>query len=95
LAKDKECAKYIQTPNFKQDFSELLAHDRQAFDTPENWTEKEITRSPLVADFPDLWNFLRDIYLKELPQLAFVPIPNEKEIAKVFTQIIEHIFNEI
>jgi hypothetical protein len=43
LAKDGECAAYIQTPDFKRDFAELLAHDRQAFDTPTNWREKDIT----------------------------------------------------
>ncbi|GHU57381.1 hypothetical protein FACS189411_10900 [Bacteroidia bacterium] len=88
LAKDEECAEYIQTTNFKTDFVELLAHDKQAFDTPENWQEKEITQSPLVTDFPALWNFLKDVYLVELPQLAFVAIPDENEVAKVFTQIV-------
>lgn len=88
LAKDKECAAYIQTSDFKQNFAELLAHDRQAFDTPENWREKEIVQSPLVSDFPVLWNFLKEVYLSELSQLAFVAIPNEKEVAAVFTQII-------
>jgi len=91
LAKDKECTEYIQTPNFKQDFAELLAHDRQSFDTPENWVEKEITQSPLVTDFSELWNHLKDIYLVELPKLAFVPIPDEKEIAEVFVKIIEQL----
>ena len=91
LANDTECATYIQTPAFKQDFAELLAHDKQAFDTPENWIEKEITQSPLITDFPELWNFLKDVYLSELSKLAFVPIPDEKEIAKVFTQIVEQI----
>jgi len=95
LANDAECAAYIQTPAFKQDFTELLAHDKQAFDTPENWIEKEITQSPLITNFPELWIFLKDVYLSELPKLAFVPIPDEKEIAKVFTQIVKQSFNEI
>jgi predicted nucleotidyltransferase component of viral defense system len=87
LAKDSECATYIQTTDFKQDFAALLTHDRQSFETPENWAEKEITQSPLITDFHDLWNFLKDIYLSELSKLAFVPIPDEREIAKVFTQL--------
>jgi predicted nucleotidyltransferase component of viral defense system len=91
LAKDTECAAYIQTPNFKQDFTELLAHDKQVFDTPANWNDKEITQSPLVVDFPALWNFLKDIYLSELPQLAFIPIPDEKEVADTFSHIIKNI----
>jgi hypothetical protein len=95
LAKDKECAEYIQTANFKTDFAKLLAHDKQAFDMPENWREKEIAQSPLVTDFPALWNFLKDVYLTELPQLAFVAVPVENEVAKTFTQIVEQlIFKE-
>ncbi|GHU60509.1 hypothetical protein FACS1894121_0720 [Bacteroidia bacterium] len=89
LASDAECAAYIQTANFKTDFAELLAHDKQEFDTPENWREKEITQSPLVTDFSALWNSLKDIYLSELPKLAFVAVPNEKEIAEVFKQVVE------
>ncbi|MDR2147926.1 MAG: nucleotidyl transferase AbiEii/AbiGii toxin family protein [Tannerella sp.] len=89
LATDRGCAVYINTPDFKRDFSELLAHDKQMFDIPENWAEKGIMQSPLVADFPNLWNFLKDIYLSELPKLAFAPVPSEKEIASWFTQIVE------
>jgi predicted nucleotidyltransferase component of viral defense system len=91
LVKDNECAAYIQTPDFKRDFAELLVHDKQTFDAPENWSEKEITQSPLVTDFPVLWNFLKDVYMSELSQLAFVAVPNEKEVATVFSRIIERI----
>ena len=91
LAKDNECAAYIQTPDFKRDFTELLAHDKHTFDTPENWGEKEITQSPLITDFPVLWNFLKDVYLSELSQLAFVTVPDEKEVAEVFIQIVERL----
>jgi predicted nucleotidyltransferase component of viral defense system len=94
LAKDNECAVYIQSLTFKQDFAELLAHDRQAFDTPKNWREKEIMQSPLVTDFSALWNFLKDVYMLELPQLAFVPIQHEKEVAEAFTHIVEQLINK-
>lgn len=93
LANDADCANYIQTPNFKQDFSELLAHDKQAFDTPVGWQEKGIMQSPLVSDFQTFWNFLKDIYMSELPQLAFIPVPDEKEVASVFVQIVERLKN--
>jgi predicted nucleotidyltransferase component of viral defense system len=91
LAKDEECMAYIQNPSFKQDFTELLAHDKQAFDTPENWNKKEITQSPLVTDFPLLWLTLRDTYLSELPKLAFIPVPDEKEVAAVFALIVQQL----
>lgn len=91
LANEKECAAYIQTTGFKQDFTELLAHDRQIFNSPESWGEKEIAQSPLITDFPVLWNYLKDVYMLELSQLSFVTIPNEKEVAMVFTQIVEQL----
>lgn len=94
LANDADCAAYIQTENFKQDFVELLAHDKQAFDTPADWQEKNITQSPLVMNFPVLWNFLKDTYLSELPKLAFVPIPDEKKVAEVFGWIVKQL-NEL
>jgi len=89
LAKDAECAAYIQTPDFKRNFDTLLAHDKQEFDTPKNWRDKEIPQSPLVTDFSLLWNTLRNTYLSELPRLAFIPIPDEKEIEKMFTIIMQ------
>jgi len=91
LAKDEECAAYIQTVNFKQDFDELLLHDKQMFDTPKNWNNKEIAQSSLVTVFPAQWNFLKDVYLSGLPNLAFVPVPDEKEVSAVFTQIVEQL----
>ena len=91
LAKDPECSAYIQTLNFKQDFAELLVHDKRTFDTPAGWQEKDIAQSPLITDFPVLWNSLKDTYLSELPQLVFIPIPNEKEVADAFIYIIERL----
>lgn len=88
LANDSECAAYIQTANFRTDFSELLEHDKLEFDTPAGWKEKELTQSPLVTEFPALWISLRDTYLSELPKLAFVPIPSEKEVSEEFVKIV-------
>jgi predicted nucleotidyltransferase component of viral defense system len=92
LANDAECTAYIQSANFKTDFVELLAHDRQVFDTPAGWQNKEISESPLMSDFPALWNYLRDSYQRELPKLAFVAIPDEKEVADVFMIITEQFY---
>jgi len=71
-------------------FSDLIRH-KQAFDIPENWRNKEITQSPLIMDFPFLWDTLRATYLSELSKLAFIPVPDEKEVAAVFTQIVQNV----
>jgi predicted nucleotidyltransferase component of viral defense system len=88
LANDEECAAYIQTTTFKKDFVALLEHDRKSFDTPKNWREKELMKSPLVTDFPALWNYLKDVYRLELMPLAFSEIPDEKLIAESFLNTI-------
>lgn len=87
LISDTECAAYIQSPNFKTDFAELLAHDQQAFDVPIGWQSKKIDGSPLVTDFSTLWEKLKTTYQNELSQLAFATIPDEKEVANAILNL--------
>lgn len=91
LANDALCAAYIETKEFKTDFAELLIHDKKAFDMPAGWHFKDISQSPLVTNFPQLWNELRETYQRELSQLAFTPIPDEKAIAEGVTNIIKRL----
>ena len=91
LLQDSECAKYLQSEQFKTDFNTLLAHDRETFDKPEGWNTMEIEQSPLLSDFSNLWSNLKETYLKELPAIAFSTIPSEDAVAKSFKEIINHI----
>lgn len=93
LVKDAECTEYIRTAQFEIDFSELLAHDKVAFDTPEGWRMKDIVESPLMTSFPAMWESLRTVYQNELAQLAFTEVPDEKEIADSFENIVNRIVN--
>lgn len=87
LANDPECAKYIQTNDFLKDFRGLLRHDQLAFDEPAGWQTKSIDSSPLITDFPVLWEKLRTTYQNELSLLAFTAIPNENEVANTMSTI--------
>jgi predicted nucleotidyltransferase component of viral defense system len=91
LTQDAECAEYIQTLQFKVDFSELLAHDKKAFDTPEGWRMQDIMKSPLIVNFPVLWDSLRTAYQNELTQLAFTEIPEDKEVFNSFEKLINNL----
>ena len=91
LANDKECAKHIQSVDFQKDLQELFIHDQQEFDEPTGWQKKTIKDSPLVSDFPDLWNILRETYLSELPMLAFTTIPEEKIIEENFIELMKKV----
>ncbi|MDR0691542.1 MAG: nucleotidyl transferase AbiEii/AbiGii toxin family protein [Prevotellaceae bacterium] len=91
LANDSECATYIQSIDFQKDLSELFAHDQQEFNTPEGWQTKKIADSPLIKGFPAIWERLRSVYKNELTPLAFVEIPEEKEVETSFYKIIKNI----
>jgi len=91
LANDQECTKFIQSVDFQKDLQELFLHDQQEFDEPTGWQTKTIKDSPLVSDFRDLWNALRETYLSELPLLAFTTIPNEKAIEEKFIELMENV----
>ena len=91
LAKDQECANYLQTTEFQNDLLELIDHDKQEFDEPQGWQTKSVNDSPLITDFPALWANLRSTYQNELTPLAFSEIPNESLIEKSFMDTIEQI----
>ena len=88
LAKDEECAKYLQSFEFQNDLSELINYDKQEFDEPQGWQTKEVKDSPLITDFSNLWKNMRTIYQNELTPLAFSEIPNETLIGRSFIQTI-------
>ncbi|MCZ2101003.1 MAG: nucleotidyl transferase AbiEii/AbiGii toxin family protein [Chitinophagales bacterium] len=89
LTKDNDCAEYLQSPKFKNDLAELLAYDQREFDEPQGWQTKTITDSPLITEFPKLWEDLRSTYQNELTPLAYSEIPNEKLIEVSFMVIIK------
>ncbi|GHV40813.1 hypothetical protein FACS1894179_07970 [Bacteroidia bacterium] len=88
LINDPECTIYIQSADFHKDLSELLIHDQQEFNDPKGWQTRIITDSPMVINFPVLWDSLRNTYQTELANLAFTPIPDEKLVAENFIKVI-------
>jgi predicted nucleotidyltransferase component of viral defense system len=91
LMNDTECAEYIQSSDFQKDLVELLTHDQQIFETPAVWRDKTIKDSPLVSDFPVLWESLRTTYQTELVTLAFSEIPNETIVRDNFLKMTKWI----
>jgi len=90
LTNDQECADYIQSSAFYGDLQELFTHDQTEFDEPTGWGDKTIGISPLIYDFPTLWTRgLKASYQTELKPLAFIEIPDEKEIENAFNKLID------
>jgi predicted nucleotidyltransferase component of viral defense system len=91
LAANEECSIYLNSEPFKDNFTTLLEHDRKVFDEPKGWHHKTIEDSPLLTNFDILWDTLKLTYSKELSMLAYITIPEEKEIAQSFKQLIQKI----
>ena len=94
LSNDNECADYIKSSVFYGDLQELFIHDQTEFDIPDGWTDRTINDSPLLDNFPTLWQGLRSTYQTELRPLAFVEIPDEKLIEEAFMKLMERIKND-
>jgi hypothetical protein len=79
-----ECIAFVASESFKNQFYTILQHDREIFEEPKEWQTKSIYESPLVNDFSNIWNKIKEKYQTELSALAYRPIPNEEIVAKNF-----------
>lgn len=91
LINDKDCRNFLNADQFKLRFSEIWAHDQEAFDEPIAWKGKSVKESPLYIEFPSIWDAVKPTYFKELPTLAFSPVPNEEDIVKTMNFIIKNL----
>jgi predicted nucleotidyltransferase component of viral defense system len=89
LLQDEACSQYVNSDEFKVQFSKVLAHDQQQFDEPSGWNRKRMKDSPLIKDFDSIWEKLKTTYKNELSMLAYSEIPNEKEVAQKFKELIK------
>ncbi len=89
LMSDPKCNEFVKSTDFKKRFLEILEHDKEIFDEPENWQSKQLSESPLITDFTNIWQKIKDTYKTELSALAFTEIPDEKEISKSFEELLK------
>lgn len=88
LMNDSECNEFIKSTDFKKRFLEILEHDKEIFDEPENWQSKQLNESPLITDFINIWQQLKETYKTELSALAFSEIPDEGKVSSSFKEVI-------
>jgi predicted nucleotidyltransferase component of viral defense system len=91
LMKNPECIAFVAADSFKGQFDAILQHDREMFEEPKDWQSKTVSESPLVNDFDDLWQQIKEKYQTELSALAYRSIPNEKDVAECFEDLINRI----
>jgi predicted nucleotidyltransferase component of viral defense system len=88
LLQDETCMQYVNSAEFKTQFCNVIEHDKQQFDEPKDWNNKNIQDSPLIKDFYSIWAKLKTTYTKELSILAYTEIPNEEEVSDSFKKLI-------
>jgi predicted nucleotidyltransferase component of viral defense system len=91
LLRNAECIEFVASDSFKEQFDAILQHDRAMFEEPMGWQSKSISESPLMMDFSTLWKQLTEKYQTELSALAYRKIPDEKDVAKCFEELIVRI----
>ncbi|MDZ4147725.1 MAG: nucleotidyl transferase AbiEii/AbiGii toxin family protein [Flavobacteriaceae bacterium] len=91
LMNNPECAEFLASDEFKKQFDTIMQHDREMFEEPKGWQTKSISESPLVTDFSTLWKQLKEKYQTELSALAYRPIPDEKDVANCFEELVKRI----
>lgn len=91
LFKNPDCIKFVGSESFKKQFDAVLQHDRLMFEHPQGWQTRSVFESPLVLDFFTLWDQLKEKYQTELSAYAYRPIPDEKDIAKLFVEVIKRV----
>ena len=91
LMKNPECVEFVASDSFKKDFDMILKHDRVMFEEPMGWQSKSISESPLMMNFSIIWQQLARKYQTELSALSYRPIPEEKDVAKCFAELVKRI----
>ena len=91
LLQDEVCLEFIASDSFKQRFKTILEHDLDMFEEPLGWQTKSIYESPLIDDFPSMWKQLKVKFQAELSALAYRPIPDEREVARYFSNLMDRI----
>ena len=91
LLNNSECAEFVASASFKNQFDTILKHDRAMFEEPKGWQNKPVAQSPLINDFPAIWKQLNVKYQTELSALAYRTIPDEESVSKMFSELIKRI----
>ena len=73
------------------DFINLFSQDQKRFDKPAGWRNKDVEDSPIIHDWHSLWKELSGVYMRELPDLAYMEIPSIGEIETSISELLTYI----
>lgn len=91
LMRDLATREYLRSDSFKMDFINLFSQDQKRFDKPAGWRNKDVEDSPIINDWHSLWKELSGVYMRELPDLAYMEIPSIGEIETSISELLTYI----
>lgn len=89
LWRNEDCKEYLLSKEFRDDFQELFAEDQARFNEPNGWQNRTIAESPLITNTNVVWEELKSVYEQELPELAYLAVPESGVIIKSFQELIK------
>lgn len=90
LMKDIECNEYLES-SFPDELRDLIAHDKAEFDRPPLWRTSDVSQSPLLTSFADIWSRISPTYQSEVGALSFGELPKPEYVAQSMESLISMI----
>lgn len=90
LMKDRECCEYLDSM-FPDNLRNLIAHDKAEFDRPPLWRTSDVSQSPLLTSFSEMWSRITPTYQLEVGALSFGELPKPEEVAQSMESLIKRI----
>ena len=87
LMKDSECHEYLKSL-FPDELRDLIDHDKAEFDRPPLWRMSDVSQSPLLTSFSEMWRRISPIYQSEVGALSFGELPKPEEVAHSMESLI-------
>jgi hypothetical protein len=94
LASDPDCLRYMQSKSFKLDYLVSFAITKYIHNEPTGWKSFDAEKTPLIMNFPKLWEVLYPVYEKALANVTYSGhIPDKETVAECFENLIAQILS--
>ena len=92
LTKDNECREYLDS-SFPIELRKLVVHDKAEFDRPPLWKTSDVSQSPLLTSFSEMWKRIAPVYQSEVGALSYGELPKPEEVAQSMDSLIRIVRN--
>ncbi|GHS89606.1 hypothetical protein FACS1894201_10960 [Bacteroidia bacterium] len=89
---NEDCARYVQSQNFKADYTIIFVLNKHIYVEPQGWVSFEPCKTPLILNFKTLWEQLYPAYEQALAPLVYSGhVPDKDVIQECFEELIAQI----